>query len=400
MVVVLDCSKAFDLAKFDLLFSRLLDSGLPAIVVRVLAYSYGEQVAWIRWGRACNSDTFSISNGTRQGSVASPAFWCIYLDPLFALLRKGGVGCNVAGLYVGGVGYADDLLLLAPNREAAQGMLQVCEEFAAKSNILFSTDPDPKKSKSKALYVVGPRGAALTRPAPLQLCGSPLPWVERAEHLGHSLHQDGTMRQDCREKRAQFIDTSSKIREAFHFAHPIEQILAVEKYCTAVYGSSLWDLSGKEAGMMMSAWRTGHKLAWDVPRNCHTYLVEEVLAAGVANLEASLLLRFHGFFKGLLASPSHEVAVVALLAARDRRSTLGSNLTHLREMTGLNPWTVGRSQLKTALELALRREVPVQDLWRPQLLQKLLSARSEAHYSADMVEEERIATLINSLVSN
>ena len=152
--------------------------------------------------------------------------------------------------------------------------------------------------------------------------------------------------------------------------------------------------------MVVSAWRTGHKLAWDVPRNCHTYLVEEVLAAGVANLEASLLLRFHGFFKGLLASPSHEVAVVALLAARDRRSTLGSNLTHLREMTGLNPWTVGRSQLKTALELALRREVPVQDLWRPQLLQKLLSARSEAHYSVDLVEEERIATLINSLVSN
>ena len=88
-----------------------------------------------------------------------------------------------------------------------------------------------------------------------------------------------------------------------------------------------------------------------------------------------------------------------MLAARDRRSTLGSNLTHLRELTGLNPWAVGKSQLKTALELALRREVPEDDFWRPQLLQKLLSARLVAHYSADQVEEERIATLINSLVS-
>ena len=145
------------------------------------------------------------------------------------------------------------------------------------------------------------------------------------------------MRQDCRERRAQFIDTSSRIREAFSFAHPVEQILAVEKYCTAVYGSSLWDLGGQEAGMMVSAWRTGHKLAWDVPRNCHTYLVDEVLTVGVANLEASLLLRFHGFFQGLIASPSHEVAVVALLAARDRRSTLGSNLTRLQNLTGLDP---------------------------------------------------------------
>ena len=68
-------------------------------------------------------------------------------------------------------------------------------------------------------------------------------------------------------------------------------------------------------------------------------------------------------------------------------------------MTGLNPWAVGKSQLKTALELALRREIPVQDFWQLQLLQKLFSARLEAHYSPDLVEEERIPTLINSLVS-
>ena len=84
--------------------------------------------------------------------------------------------------------------LLAPNREAAQVMLQVCEEFAAKSNILFSTDPDPKKSKSKALYVVGPRGAALARPAPHCSCvAAPCPgWTEQSIWVIHC-----TMRQDC-----------------------------------------------------------------------------------------------------------------------------------------------------------------------------------------------------------
>ena len=63
IAVVLDCSKAFDLAKFDILFERLLtDRKMPAIVVRVLAYSYQEQLAWVRWGRSCTSATFSISN--------------------------------------------------------------------------------------------------------------------------------------------------------------------------------------------------------------------------------------------------------------------------------------------------------------------------------------------------
>ena len=97
VAVVLDCSKAFDLAKFDLLFSRLLERGLPPVVVRVLVFSYEEQVGWVRWGRSCNSSTFSIKNGTKQGSVASPAFWSVYLDPLFSKLREAGVGCRLAG---------------------------------------------------------------------------------------------------------------------------------------------------------------------------------------------------------------------------------------------------------------------------------------------------------------
>ena len=400
VAVVLDCSKAFDLAKFDLLFTRLLDSGLPAIVVRVLAYSYQHQVAWVRWGRACTSGEFTIRNGTRQGSVASPAFWSVYLDPLFSQLREAGVGCHVAGLYMGVVGYADDLLLLAPSREAAQHMLQTCETFTKASNILFSTDPDPRKSKSKAMYVVGPKGSRLTRPEPLKLCGQRLPWVDRADHLGHTLHQDGTMVQDVKEKRAQFIDSSVKIREAFSFAHPADQITAVAKYCTAAYGSNLWDLGSPEVKMLVNAYRTGHKLAWGVPRSCHTYLVDEVLAPHVASLEASLLSRFVGFFRSLITSPSGEVVVLALLAARDLRSSVGSNLALVRERTGLDPWVAGRRVLQASLEASTTRQVPAQDFWRPQLLQKLLTARLEAHYSADEVEEERLAGLINSLVQH
>ena len=220
IAVVLDCSRAFDLAKFDVLFTRLLtDRRVPAIVVRVLAFSYQEQLAWVRWGRGCTSSTFTIANGTRQGSVASPAFWAVYLDPLLSELRREGVGCHLAGMWMGATAYADDVLLLAPNRTAAQKMLRTCELFAAANNIMFSTDPNPDKSKSKAVYVTGPRGGGMKKPVPLLLCGQPLPWVARADHLGHALSEDGTMRQDAREKRARFIDLSVKIRETFVRGH-------------------------------------------------------------------------------------------------------------------------------------------------------------------------------------
>ena len=67
---------------------RLL-AKLPAIVVRVLLYSYENQFAWARWGSA-TSGQFRVRNGTRQGSIFSPDAWSCYTDPLLERLRALG----------------------------------------------------------------------------------------------------------------------------------------------------------------------------------------------------------------------------------------------------------------------------------------------------------------------
>ena len=117
IVTVLDCSKAFDKCKFSLLFRRLLDKGLPPVVVRAMVYVYMEQYGWVKWGDSTSSQ-MCISNGTRQGAILSPIFWAVYADPLLQRLRDLGLGAHVAGLFVGAVCYADDVLLIAPTRTA------------------------------------------------------------------------------------------------------------------------------------------------------------------------------------------------------------------------------------------------------------------------------------------
>ena len=117
ILTVLDCSKAFDTCKFSALFTKLLDAGLPPVGIRVLMYVYEEHVAWVRWGDT-KSDTFSILNGTRQGSMISPVLWSLYLDMMMKELRDQGVG----GLYMGMVVYTDDVSLIAPTRGAMQPM--------------------------------------------------------------------------------------------------------------------------------------------------------------------------------------------------------------------------------------------------------------------------------------
>ena len=134
------------------------------------------------------------------------------------------------------------------------------------------------------------------------------------------------MDHDVREKTAQYIDNCVKIRETFQFAHPKEQIFATEKYCTAIYGSSLWMLDGDMTSSLYSAWKTNIKLSCGVHRGCRTYFLQNVLTDDDTSLRTRLISRFLGFFQNLLNSPSQEVSVAARLGARDLRSSLGSNL--------------------------------------------------------------------------
>ena len=106
------------------------------------------------------------------------------------------------------------------------------------------------------------------------------------------------------------------------------------------------------------------------------------------------------FFHSLLASPSREVAVVARLAARDVRSSVGANLALIRRETGLDPWAVGPGHLRAALLEADRVEVPPGEEWRVKYLWRLLAERLHAHYTADIETEERLQELIDSLVIN
>ena len=153
---------------------------------------------------------------------------------------------------MGAVGFCDDILLLAPTRSAMVDMLLVCEQFATRNNLQFSTDPDPRKSKTKCIFVCG-SDRNLQKPANLSLFGTDLPWVSSATHIGYELHEDGTMNCDARIRRAQFIDKSTGIREMFAFASPVEVLSAVRVYACDFYGAMLCDLYGETAIMVYKA---------------------------------------------------------------------------------------------------------------------------------------------------
>ena len=396
IMTLLDCSKAFNMCKYSILFTKLLEKGLPAVVVRTLVTVYEKQYAWVRWGNA-RSEIFPIVNGTRQGSVLSPALFSIYMDEILVNLRNLGVGCYVGEVFMGALGYADDLVLLAPSRTAMQLMLKACEEFGTRNNLLFSTDPDPVKSKTKSVFLCGKK--KLEKPLPLRLYGIELPWVKTATHLGNELCEDGTMDTDNKQKRAAFISRSLEIREQFDFAHPMETLKAVNLYCCDHYGGMLWDLQGNMASQYFNAWNTCVKLAWGVPRATHTYFLD-YLSGGMVSVRRDILGRYPGFYRSLLRSPSREVNILARIVAKDIRTTTASNLRLLEEETGGLTWAA--SAAITRKKLISEPGVPEEDSWRVPYLGKLLEERDRLKYQGleGSKEVEVVQSLIDSLCTN
>ena len=227
-------------------------------------------------------------------------------------------------------------------------MLDVASAFALEVGLEFSTDPNPAKSKSKAIYVIG-RRTGLQKPVALVLSGQDLPWVQHATHLGHEFHEDGTMKMDSRMQRASFIGRCLEVQEAFSFAAPEDTLAAVKLYCGDLYGGILARLDSVAATQLMNCWGITVKDVWDVPRETHR-VYARWLSDQCSSFREDLLARWVKFYQSLLTGPSLEVAVIATVAARDIRSTTGANNRLIRNTTGLDAKTATSQQVRSQLK--------------------------------------------------
>ena len=134
------------------------------------------------------------------------------------------------------------------------------------------------------------------------------------------------------------------------------------------------------------------KLAWDVPRWTHNYLVDNLLGGDLPPIKKKLMCQYVNFFQKLRKSPLREVSILASLAGRDRQSVTGKNLALLEGEFGLDPWSKGGKIFKSKFNGYI---IPEADKWRLPLLQRLLIQRK------DMVacdeEVEHITELIDCL---
>ena len=357
---LLDLKKAFDLVKLSKLFCKLSEK-IPPIMIRFIVIMYTSQSCHVTWN-GIRSDDFSISNGVRQGAVLSPSLFNVYIDDLYEILKKTGFGCKIQGVYFGCFGYADDLALLAPSREALQALINECSVYFREHGITISTHPDIKKTKTKIL-VFGVKSP----PSPLYLNNKQLPIVDSWIHLGHVINTDESSHHDLEEKRRAIVGRVHSLLQELGPQDPSVFFKLMRIYILHLYGCPLWDIYSERATKLWSTWHKTIKMVYDLPYGTHRYLLNDLVTYD--HLKKLIIKRFLKFHQSVITCPVPHVQLLHHYQCKDNRSTYGRNIRNILKDSNC------RSLKEVDLSRIIINPVPVGCEWKVNFLKYLIKDR-------------------------
>ena len=384
----MDLSKAFDLVEWSELFSILRQKNVSPVFLRILLFIYRNQYCDVKWSSSF-SHRFPVKNGVRQGAVSSPLLFSVYIDGLIKELRRSGLGCCLDTFFYGCLGYADDLLLLSASRSGLQSMVKICEDFADQKSLVFSTNADPAKSKTKCIVFARKKISGVL---PILLNGDPLPWVTEVKHLGNILQSDNSMKKDCVTKRGKFIGKVNSFLQEFYFVAPKTFIELLNIYGTSFYGSCLWDLYSQDVDRIYKSWNVTVRNVFSLPWTTHRYFIESV--SGCAHPKTLLSSRYVKFADSLSSSKKSSIRYLASLAKDDQRTLLGRTLENIRNECGVDDMSLLTP--KAVKEKLKYFSVPQPECWRIKLLDELLDARKNVCEIVDF-NSDQITRMIDDV---
>ena len=271
-------------------------------------------------------------------------------------------------------------------------MVKICEKFADSKSLVFSTNVDPVKSKTKCIIFSRKKVAEVS---PIMLNGDPLPWVLQLKHLGNILQTDNSMKLDCVSKRGKFIGKVNSFLQEFHFVAPLTFMELLNIYGTSFYGSSLWDLYSQEVDRIYKSWNVTVRNVFDLPWSAHRYFIESV--SGCLHPKTLLSSRYTKFAGSLSSTMKTSVRYMANLARADNRTLLGRTLGKIRDECGVD--SISMMTPKDVKDKLKYVAVSQAESWRIDILKELLDVRTNKSDITDL-SRNQISTMISDVCTS
>ena len=284
-------------------------------------------------------------------------------------------------LYFGAFGYADDISLLAPSRQALQAMINICLDFFTRHGIKISTNTIVKKTKTK-VFVYGVDGV----PAVLLLGDKPLPFAQEWKHLGHVINSDENPVHDLEEKKRVIIGKVHSLRQELGAQDPKVFLKLVRIYLLHLYGCVLWDIFSPDSTQLWSTWHRIIKSVFDLPLPTHRHLLTDLV--DYDHIKKLIIQRFVKFAGKISSSDIPHIRLLHHHQRMDWRSTYGSNCMNICLEAGVEDLSdVDMSSLSV-------NPVPPGGEWRVDLLADLLKERIN---NSGFLTEDEVLNMMNSV---
>ena len=230
----LDISKAFDSINHNILFNKLHQMGIPHYLIDVMRFWYRNQNVRVKY-RDAFSDEWKLMNGVRQGGVLSGLLFSIYINALIDRVSETNMGCMLGISRSNIIAYADDIVILAPSRQALQFLLNICFTEAIALGLEFNCQ------KNKIMVFHPSSRRVLTKLAThFMIGGSYIEEVESVKYLGFIIRKDLKDDDDIDRALKKFYMEFNQILRKFHFTEKSIKIFLFKQYCMQIYGAELW----------------------------------------------------------------------------------------------------------------------------------------------------------------
>ena len=136
-VCAIDASKAFDKVVRPILWQQLINNEIPTHTTLALIEYYESSLMMVS-NNGMYSKIFKTTVGVRQGGVASPKLFSIYLDPILKKLAECEEGIKIGDIKLDILAYADDILIMNTTKKGLQKQLRIIEQIGTKLDIKFN----------------------------------------------------------------------------------------------------------------------------------------------------------------------------------------------------------------------------------------------------------------------
>lgn len=282
----LDASKAFDRINHSKLFMKLLQRGVPKIIIRILMYWYSQQTMRVKWGCGLSSP-FHVSNGVRQGGLLSPALFNVYMNDLSDQLSLCSTGCLIGNSVINHLMYADDLAIVSPCSAGLQQLLKVCTQYGLVYDIKFNA------KKSNVMIVRSKEDKKMIFPD-FYLCDSPLMVCKEVKYLGHIITDDLYDDRDMYRQRRKLYAQANLLLRKFSMCSPNVKCSLFKAFCTPMYTAHLWCKYKKSSYQKLTvAYNDTMRLLMQVPRwSSASYLFAYFNVPGCDAVLRNLMYKF------------------------------------------------------------------------------------------------------------